>query len=112
MVQFFILSVFFAALIVLVLSIFSSKGLDNFRSRWIYTTFLVLNFCGILITFTMSVIFYYSFSPAKIADIHISNGSQHVYFLQMSHIATEKFYHDKSNKLWAFAQSGATILIE
>jgi len=67
---------------------------------------------GMCVAFLFGVIAYYHFFPAKLADITLSNGKQTVYFLQMSHIASEGFYAQKHQKISQYANSGATILME
>ncbi len=69
-------------------------------------------FFGFFVVFFVGFLAYNHFSPAKLSDITLSNGSQTVVFMQMSHIANEEFYTEKNRKLREYANSGAVILVE
>jgi hypothetical protein len=58
------------------------------------------------------VYYIHSVSPGVLSTIYISNGTQTVQFEQMSHIATQKFYDQITESMYAARSSGAVLYYE
>jgi hypothetical protein len=67
---------------------------------------------GFFVTLVSGFIIYHNTYPAALSDVTLSDGSGTVVFIQMSHIASPEFYHQKQQQIQLLSQSGYTILVE
>ncbi len=67
---------------------------------------------GFFMMLFLTFIGYQYIVPGVISDITLSHSGQQVVFIEMSHIATPKFYQQKKSTLESLTQSGYTLLIE
>lgn len=88
-------------------------------NRWVpFNQSFWKSFRGILATLgfflSLFLIFtwYYNFFPWQLSDITISNGKQKIVFLQMSHIATHKFYETKQDTIQKSLKLSPIFLLE
>lgn len=102
----------FSILFTLILSIFSKKKRVLGKERIFSCIVGIFAFFGSFVLVFILFIQYNHFFPAHLSDITLSNGTQTVVFMQMSHIARPDFYTEKNQKLQQYALSGATILVE
>jgi hypothetical protein len=55
---------------------------------------------------------YQNAVPGVVSDIHLSYSGQSVVFVEMSHIATDRFFAEKKETITKLAQDGYMILVE
>ena len=91
--------------------IFKKKE-QTFSEKLSHNILILLSVFGFLLSITLSCIWYYEFFPGKISDIEIVRDKQHIVFVQMSHIATDRFFQNKKQTLNSLSASGYTFLAE
>ena len=67
---------------------------------------------GFFISIFLIFIGYQNATPWVISDIHLSYSGQSVVFVEMSHIATDRFFAEKKETITKLAQDGYVILFE
>jgi hypothetical protein len=96
----------------LLVSIFRRKNAPAWKTAITQYIFTILATIGFFTTGFLLFIEYQYISPGIVSDITLTNSTQEVIFIEMSHIATPEFYSAKKATIATLAQSGYIILVE
>ncbi|MBX9809638.1 hypothetical protein K2X92_04600 [Candidatus Gracilibacteria bacterium] len=98
--------------ILLLVSIFRRSVFLTWKEtlkKYILTIFATFGFfTSIFLVF----IGYQNAVPGVVSDIHLSYSGQSIVFVEMSHIATDRFFAEKKETITKLAQDGYVILVE
>ncbi len=103
-------SIILAFLIALISLFF--RPVQTFSRSLQRNTLIILSLSGICSILLILVVTLSNLFPASLSRITLSNGKSTIVFMEMSHIATSRYYATVASDLRGFAGSGYTLYLE
>lgn len=115
LLTFLIYTIIFSAFIASILRIvFKSFSSVSFKKVWFMTIIRIFSFVWIFLTIICWFVYYFNnINPSVLSNIFIQNSNwQKIVFVEMSHIASEKFYEEKASSIKKLSDEWYVFLVE